>query len=225
MRIPVLYRIFGILKTYLDNYQYSDKLFKKLQSRKIFFVQIGANDGVSQDPIFRYSEKWSGILIEPLKEPFEKLKYNYANKSDGKCFVKLAIGPNDGTVEMYVPKINENNKSFATKIASLKQNSLLKSHDFEKVVIKQITLSTLIQKHKVKSIDLLVMDVEGYELDILSTYSFNLKPKIIFMETRFYSYNDLVSFYSRMKNLGYSIFPEKDNCLMINKVVKKSKID
>ena len=217
MRIPVLYRIFGMLKTYVDNYQYSDKLFKKLQKNQIFFVQIGANDGVSQDPIFRYSEKWSGILIEPLKEPFEKLKHNYANKTDGKYFVKLAIGPIDGTVEMYVPKINENNKSFATKIASLKQNSLLKAHEVEKVMIKQVTLSKLIEDYKVKSIDLLVMDVEGYELDILSSYSFDLKPKIIFLETRFYNYDELVSFYSRMIKLGYSIFPEKDNCLFILK--------
>ena len=61
------------------------------------------------------------------------------------------------------------------------------------------------------------MDVEGYELAILGSYSFDIKPKIIFLGTRFYNCNDIVNSHHRMINLGYYIFPERDNCLLILK--------
>ena len=42
-----------------------------------FFVQVGANDGVNHDPIFHHVRKynWKGLLIEPIPDIFEKLKY------------------------------------------------------------------------------------------------------------------------------------------------------
>ena len=38
-----------------------------LRKKEIFFIQIGANDGKSTDPLYRFVTElgWSGILVEP----------------------------------------------------------------------------------------------------------------------------------------------------------------
>lgn len=59
IRTPFIYRVFGYVRNKLERYSYADSIFKSLQDKKIFFIQIGAIDGISQDPIFKYSEKWN----------------------------------------------------------------------------------------------------------------------------------------------------------------------
>ncbi len=43
---------------------------------RVTFVQIGANDGVWNDPIEPYlrGEKWRGVLVEPVPYVFARLK-------------------------------------------------------------------------------------------------------------------------------------------------------
>lgn len=217
MKAPLHFRFLGFLRNIIDNKNYSKYIFKKLSTKEIFFIQIGANDGVSQDPIFKYSEKWKGILIEPLKEPFNNLIKNYENKRTGKYFENVAIGENNGEIEMIIPKIGNEDTNYATKVASIVNNNTLNKFDTETQIVKQTTLSSLLKKYNVQKIDLLVLDVEGYELNIINSYSFDIKPQVIYLETRFFNYNDLVLFYERMIKLGYSIFPERDNCLLILK--------
>ena len=67
-----------------------------------FFIQIGANDGVMSDPLNKFVRKfkWKGILIEPQKKEFIKLKKNY-NDCDGLIFENLAISDKEGNIDLY----------------------------------------------------------------------------------------------------------------------------
>ena len=53
------------------------------KNKDMFIIQIGANDGKIDDPIYEfvtnYPQKVSGILLEPVKDYFEELKTNYKN--------------------------------------------------------------------------------------------------------------------------------------------------
>jgi FkbM family methyltransferase len=217
MKLPLIFRVFGYLRNVIDNYTFSEVLLKRMKKEDVFFIQIGANDGVSQDPIYKYSSKWRGILIEPLEVPFSALKKNYSMRAEGKVFENSAIGKYNGSVEIFCPEQGEWNKSFATKISSLKDTSLLGLYETHAVSVNQLTFSTLLEKYEVEKIDLLVLDVEGYELEILMDYDFRVKPTVIFMETRFFNYHELTIFYSKMIGLGYRIYPERDNCLLVLK--------
>ena len=44
--------------------------------KNVFFVQVGANDGVQSDPINHFVSEygWRGILVEPQPAIFKKLK-------------------------------------------------------------------------------------------------------------------------------------------------------
>ena len=217
MKIPITYRILGNLRSRIDNYPFSQKLFKKLSTENIFFIQIGANDGVSQDPIFQFNNNWNGLLVEPIPEIFEELKNNYKNKSNGKIFENIAVGDVNGEMTLKIPIDNSSNHHFRHKIASFVENTINEGMEFELIKVEVITLDNLIKKNNVSSIDLVVIDVEGYELSILNSFSFSIKPKIIYMETRFFCFDEMIGFNDRMNKLGYSIFPEKDNCLYILK--------
>lgn len=67
-----------------------------------FFVQIGANDGLRNDPIHHYVRKygWKGILVEPQSKVFSSLVKNYEGHS-GLIFENVAIGEEDGEIELF----------------------------------------------------------------------------------------------------------------------------
>jgi hypothetical protein len=49
--------------------QVNQDLFLKLLSKdKVRFIQIGANDGIKNDPVHAFIKKyyWTGILVEPI---------------------------------------------------------------------------------------------------------------------------------------------------------------
>src|SRR3954463_14205307 len=68
-----------------------------------FFVQVGANDGVTDDPIRRYIQRyhWRGVLIEPLAKVFQQLCFNYREEPQ-LIFENAAIADADGTATFYV---------------------------------------------------------------------------------------------------------------------------
>src|SRR6266545_7291938 len=50
-----------------------------ISRKKIFFIQIGANDGGPSDPLFPFLQlkHWRGIMVEPVPYLFEQLQARY----------------------------------------------------------------------------------------------------------------------------------------------------
>jgi FkbM family methyltransferase len=217
MKTPFYYRIIASLVEKLLNFNFSSKLFKKLKNKQLFFIQIGANDGVYQDPIYNFNENWDGILIEPIPNVFSQLKENYKNRNSNLIFENLAVGNRNGFIDFFIPK-DYNEVDWKSKIASIdKSIGMLKDMETICINVEINTLDNIIKKHKVKKIDVLVIDIEGKEKDIFDTYSFSIKPKIIYFENRFLSYDEMLQLNSKFNDLGYRIFREKDNTLLILK--------
>ena len=215
IQTPFLFRFLGYIKNKIDNYPYSKKIFYSLKKNSIFFIQIGANDGLSEDPIKDYSNNWSGILIEPIPYIFEVLKKNYSISKNNLIFENIAISNYDGIMNFFLPKEAKKN-TWLTKISSCDRfNGDLSNYETEEILVPCLTLDSLLIKYNINKIDLLIIDVEGYENVILDAYSFKIKPQIIFLETRFYNYSTLEKMYAKFINMGYRIFPEKDNTLLI----------
>ena len=72
------------------------------KNANLFFLQIGANDGVFCDPLHDLvlRHNLSGLLVEPLRNLFERLKANYAGQP-GIAFERCAIGRTDGEAALY----------------------------------------------------------------------------------------------------------------------------
>lgn len=170
---------------------FTQRLYEK--KTDIFFIQIGAMDGITFDPIHEYIKKygWKGILIEPLKDHFESLKKNYAN-SNGLIFENIAITESSGPQKInrvpikvvnnsLIPNWGLGASSFFTDRNALAWKSVNKHIVQETVTC--ITLPELIEKHNVTELDVLQIDTEGYDYRILKQLDFKcFRPYIINLE-------------------------------------------
>jgi FkbM family methyltransferase len=172
-----------------------------------FFIEVGANDGKYLDPLYPYVIKnnWSGILIEPNHIVFEELKHNYKD-TNNLFFENCIVSDKSGMVDFYY-----NGDNITTLHNTLSYNYAKNNfkEDLKIVPTLSLTFDDLIQKYDIKKVDVLMTDVEGYDLDLLKTFPFNnIKPKVIISEhTHLYHQNqtleDIINF---LGNQGYEYY-------------------
>jgi FkbM family methyltransferase len=164
------------------------------RTENFFFVQIGAYDGRECDPIQRFIRRyrWSGILVEPQPDVFEKLRRNYANVP-GLVFERTAIADQECSLPLYKLKeefahlFHADHKTLCSFIPEHITKHLSHPVDLrdalEKVDTPCSTISGLIEKHHVTKIDLLQIDAEGYDFIIVKSIDFSkVSPLIIHFE-------------------------------------------
>lgn len=220
--------------------QFFDLYFSMIEPSDFFFVQLGANDGKTRDPMHEYISKYnlSGILVEPQKNIFEKLKKTYENRSNLQ-FANVAIAQQDGTQVLYGVKpslITETNFFEATAISSLSRDifqlSLKKRigsrkssyyiepisedlADYEEITtINTVTFDTFVKQYAIKKIDLLFMDCDGSDHKILQMFDFNkFSPKVINYESKVLGHSDRELCERLLESRGYQLFRHgNDTC-------------
>jgi FkbM family methyltransferase len=158
-------------------------------NRSLFFIQIGACDGVTSDPIYQFvvrnHEKISGIVIEPLDDYFKELQKNY-DKFPNIIPVNAAIHNTEDQMVIHRvdPKAMKLLPAWSKGIASFDLNHHKHSGIPSSAIISQmarcISLRKLLEECQVKQIDLLQIDTEGYDAEIIQNIDFDyIKPKII----------------------------------------------
>jgi len=170
-----------------------DLAIRDLMSRQadIFFLQIGAHDGVSYDPINAYVRQfhWKGLLVEPQPAIFAKLRENYADEKQ-LLFENSAIAPQDGTLDLHC-FVNATAEDHASMLTSTRKHYLAMNGDGHRGALKTITvpaltLESLLSKHRVERVDLLQIDTEGFDFEIIKMIDFKrMKPEIIHYENNF----------------------------------------
>jgi len=161
----------------------------------VFFVQIGSSDGVIGDPIHHLIKRyaWSGILVEPVPYLFERLKENYAG-CPNLVFENVGISSEDGMKEFWYPR--QQDKGFAGpwwyhQLGSFSRDIILKHsggiEELEKALVRAeipcVSMRTLLERNKVRDLDLIHIDTEGYDFEVLKQIDFNkFKPSIILYE-------------------------------------------
>jgi|GEM_PF-335133 len=156
-----------------------------------FFVQIGAHDGLMDDPLSERiaRDHWHGMFIEPQPEPFSNLRARYAGKDEGLIFENVAIDLVAGTRTLYrvkpeyvhIPEIS-GLASFHSDRALATQAALGRLSSIE---VPCFPLQTLLDRHGIRQVHLLQMDTEGYEATLLSGIDLTaLRPWAIHYEHR-----------------------------------------
>ena len=196
------------------------------QNPDFSFVQIGANDGKSGDPLHDCIKTFDlrGILVEPQSGPFAALKANYAGQSR-LSFEQAVIAETDGTARFYrvdpgfwqkhnLPQGNESD------ISSLKAEHIrfhialfggekLAAHEGEYLRwddVPALTLNTLLAKYQLPEPDLLLIDTEGYDYAILQMVDWHSPPAIVYYESVHLSDADLIASFELLLSKGYRLF-------------------
>lgn len=77
-------------------------------------------------------------------------------------------------------------------------------NDYKTIEVQALTLNTILHKHhpELQNIDALLIDTEGWELEVLDGFDFNrFDPKVVCLE----NYNNLPSYISYMAERGYKL--------------------
>lgn len=222
----------GSLSGFLNAYSLSKKEFT--------VIQIGANDGITHDPIHKFIKRdnWNGVLLEPQSDVFHQyLKRIYA-KNRGIITLCAAIGEEDGSLPIY--KIAFSDMRWATGLTSFSkekiedafQNGIVqincskfgieipqdKSKWISEENVEVISPKTLLKKFGIGKIDLLQIDAEGYDLEVIRIFDIeNTKPEAIIFENVGLEENDYQTYLKKLKDAGYNTRKFGPNTLALKK--------
>jgi FkbM family methyltransferase len=179
--VPAPDRPFDVLGFIIREYLRGDQEF--------FFVQIGANDGVSNDPLREHVLRHglTGLLVEPLPDLFALLKENYSGQSS-LIFEQCAIGRFDGDATFYrvrndpaLPRWLQGLGSFdRTHLSSSRFPFARLERYVDEISVPCLTLTTLLARHGVVRPSLLQVDTEGFDTQIVRmALESGLRPPII----------------------------------------------
>lgn len=147
-----------------------DLVVRDLMARQpeIFFLQIGAHNGLDNDPIAPLVRQhhWRGLLVEPQPHVFAQLLANYAGEKQ-LLFENAAIAEHEGTFTLYAFE-GASADDPASMAASSRRHYLTLNSEGRRGTIKPmevpaLTLDSLLAKHAVERVDILQIDTEGYD--------------------------------------------------------------
>jgi FkbM family methyltransferase len=174
-------------------HEIDEKLLKYLNYKDGFFIECGANDGITQSNTLLLEQKlnWRGLLIEAGTTNYLKCKTNRP-KCIHENYALVNSNYKDSTV-----KGNFDNPSHNGLMNSINDipeyfdeemifwHNKFKSENISNAVsINCCTLQYLLNKHNIQTVDFFSLDVEGYEIEVLNGLDFDrVRPKFILMET------------------------------------------
>lgn len=205
-------------------------------------IQIGANDGISNDPIHKFIKRdtWKGVLLEPQNFVFTEFTQKIYSKNAGINVLNAAIGGEDGMLPMY--KIGFSTTRWATGLSSFSKNQVLKAFDngivaynckkygetiptdkskwINEEEVRVISPESLIREFNIKIIDLLQIDAEGFDLEVIRIFDLNKhQPKVVIFENAGLSENDYLSALKILSEAGYTTKRFGDNNLAMKQPI------
>lgn len=197
-------------------------------------IQVGANDGQTSDSIntFIKNGNFNSYHIEPIPVTYEKLARFYSD-TENAVTINAAISDDDGIATIFSVKNQGRwlDNAWASQLASFDREHLIRcgiNHDeIEAVEVPSITFSTLLRKHSIHEVDILVVDVEGFDAHIVKmALNSGILPKCIYFEfvqfLHILSQDEVDSFYNLLSEHGYRWAHDRINTLALHESFVKS---
>jgi FkbM family methyltransferase len=181
-----------------------DQVSKNLD--QIFVIQVGANDGINHDPIHKFvkRDKWKGLLIEPQPDVFRYQLFPLYMRDEGIFMENIAISEESTLMDMY--KLSFTRERWATGLTTFHRPTLQdkvdrgdvddiakskgievpsKKEDYiDEFKVESKTFELLRAKYQIKEVDVLQIDVEGFDFEVIKLYDLTRnKPKVIVFES------------------------------------------
>lgn len=180
-----------------------DILFK--QKTNGFYIELGANNGLLQSntAFFERNRGWKGILIEPCEQNYNLCKINRPNSICYNCAcVSSEYKQNTISGDFIIRDTDNIYDSLLFSVNSIRRKQNNNSN------VKALTLEKILDNENINwEIDLLSLDVEGYELEVLKGLNFDkYKPKVLLIEIYNFNYNETIKYLSNYNYILISNF-------------------
>jgi len=200
------------------------------------FLQIGANDGVSNDPLSRHvlESGLPGVCVEPLPSAFSRLEEHYRHHGQVRC-IQAAISTECGMAELYTAHIPP--KDSSRKAQRLAQYSAERKATFDReLAVKRVrryngvdaadadryietlhvptySLPALFEREQITYPTILQVDTEGHDWEILKQYPMaHHRPALINFEINHLSRDDCNAAIQWLESHGYVLFMHGRDC-------------
>jgi FkbM family methyltransferase len=165
-----------------------DKKLSNYLPQSGFFIEVGANDGVSESNTY-YLEKiksWQGVLIEPIPHLFRQC---VVARPQAKVFNAALVSADysETTVVMQNRHLMSVVKGVFSNPEEDKQNLEKAKHyhniDNAEIHVPARTLTSILDEANAPQIDFFSLDVEGFELNVLKGLDFQrYRPEYMLIE-------------------------------------------
>ncbi len=199
---------------------------------QVTFVQIGVNDGRRGDALrgLRRQRSWSGVVIEPNPLVLDQLRKNTRAEPSTKI-LHAALGFEDGEREFFfIPKggVKGRVSKVASHLGSFSREQVQKSVGYlsqqncealqiESTRVATISWETLLQSNDLKSPDLVALDTEGYDVELLGAFPFDMTtPSVIVFEYMWSYPSELEQLRERLEGYSYILFPTGHDCICVH---------
>jgi FkbM family methyltransferase len=157
------------------------------------FVQVGAYDGVSTDPLRKYIARcgWKGVMLEPQPGPASELRALY-DGVEGVVILQAAVDGERRPRSLYALD-RDGLPKWAGGMASFDRDHLLR-HDhlipglarsIRELTVNCVTFADVLDQLASPRLDLLQIDAEGADGDLISLFPFDrVQPAIVHWESK-----------------------------------------
>lgn len=187
----------------------------------VHFIEIGANDGASFDPLARWIAEagWQGVMVEPVPHLFAELEHRHGGRS-GIQLVNAAIAAEDGPRTIHHLRPGASDPAlppWADAVASFDRSHVLRELEvtpdpsalISSTEVECITFETLCRRCGVEEIDLLLIDAEGADLEILDAIDLDRhRPRLLVYEHHHFSDGDRGRCKAWLTSAGYTLRAE-----------------
>ena len=190
---------------------------------QLTFIQVGAFDGITGDPLRKYIEKcgWKGVVVEPQSKATKQLRDLYRD-NNRILILQAAVDAERRSRTLYriesdvVPR-------WAGGLASFQRENILKHSDLipgiETMIAEEcvdcITFADVLAHVPEEQIDLLQIDTEGADGYVLSLFPFHrMRPSIIHWEVKHLTTAEREECLSRLASLGYRFAASGDEDML-----------
>jgi FkbM family methyltransferase len=205
--------------------QFDDVVCRRMHEhgRQFSFIQVGAYDGVSTDPLRKYVAAcgWRGVMLEPQPGPAARLRELY-DGNDAVVVLEAALDGKRGTRSLYTVECDELPR-WAGGMASFERQHLLK-HDYllpgiadkiRELTVSCVTFDDVLARLPGDALDLLQIDAEGADGYLLSLFPFDrLRPAIVQWECKNMSRAQQEAALERLCGYGYRVARSGDEDML-----------
>lgn len=191
-------------------------------SKQKIFLEIGSSDFDTLLPLARRG--WKGCIVEPIPLYAAKLRDAVEEEGLPVRVIEAAITTHDGEAEMYeclsrdrqwTRGISHMVEQSGTKLLDLAGNQHLKKR---KITVRALRLDTLLSEicwprnSEYQPIDFMKVDIEGHEMDILKSHTWETHPTMIKIE---HKHCDDLEMKRILEYQGYTVWTATDDIYAI----------
>jgi FkbM family methyltransferase len=170
---------------------------------------------------YEAANEWSGILVEPLPGPFERLRRTHAAHDDRLTLVNAAIAEGNGSRTVYYPYRVRDGEVIdrLDTLASLSREMAERTGavfipDGERAIAEEevdaVSFASLVREHSLERLDLLAIDTEGHDHEVLMQVDLEgLRPRLLVYEHLLLTPEDRERCRDLVEGLGYETLAEQ----------------